>query len=63
MIRKLFAEGGQTDRIEPPFFCDNGFNIRLGESVYFNYNSHELDARCGSTAPPAVCNREPIDVC
>ena len=33
--RKLFAEGGQTVRIEPPSFCDYGFNIRLGESVYY----------------------------
>ena len=41
--RKLFAEGGQTVRIEPPFFCDHGFNIRLGESVHFNYNCIVLD--------------------
>ena len=43
MAHKLFAEGGQTVRIEPPFFCDYGFNIRLGESVYFNYNCIVLD--------------------
>jgi maltose O-acetyltransferase len=43
MTRELFAEGGQTVRIEPPFFCDYGFNIRLGESVYFNYNCIVLD--------------------
>ena len=43
MARKLFAEGGQTVRIEPPFFCDYGFNICLGESVYFNYNCIVLD--------------------
>ncbi|MGB2611605.1 MAG: sugar O-acetyltransferase, partial [Isosphaeraceae bacterium] len=43
MARKLFAEGGRTVRIEPPFFCDYGFNIRLGESVYFNYNCIVLD--------------------
>jgi len=43
MTRKLFAEGGQTVRIEPPFFCDYGFNIRLGKSVFFNYNCVVLD--------------------
>jgi maltose O-acetyltransferase len=43
MARKLFAEGGQTVRIEPPFFYDYGFNIRLGESVYFNYDCIVLD--------------------
>ena len=40
---ELFAGGGQTVRIEPPFYCDYGFNIRLGESVYFNYNCVVLD--------------------
>lgn len=43
LSRKLFAEGGQTVQIEPPFYCDYGFNIRLGESVYFNYNCIVLD--------------------
>jgi maltose O-acetyltransferase len=43
LTRELFAEGGQTVCIEPPFFCDYGFNIRLGESVYFNYNCIVLD--------------------
>ena len=43
VARKLFAEGGLSVRIEPPFFCDYGFNIRLGESVYFNYNCIVLD--------------------
>jgi maltose O-acetyltransferase len=43
MVRVLFAEGGQTVRIEPTFFCDYGFNIRLGESVFFNYNCIVLD--------------------
>ena len=40
VTRELFAEGGQTVRIEPPFFCDYGFNIRLGESVYLQLQLH-----------------------
>ena len=43
ITRELLAEGGQTVCIEPPFFCDYGSNIRLGESVYFNYNCVVLD--------------------
>ena len=43
VARELFAEGGHTVHIEPPFFCDYGFNIRLGESVIFNYNCIVLD--------------------
>ena len=30
--------------IEPPFFCDYGYNIFAGESVFFNFNCVLLDA-------------------
>ncbi len=29
--------------IEPPFYCDYGYNIYLGERVYFNFNCVLLD--------------------
>lgn len=29
--------------IEPPFFCDYGYNIHTGENVYFNFNCVLLD--------------------
>jgi maltose O-acetyltransferase len=29
--------------MEPPFFCDYGFNIELGERVFFNLNCVVLD--------------------
>ena len=29
--------------IEPPFFCDYGYNIHAGEQVYFNFNCVLLD--------------------
>lgn len=29
--------------IEPPFFCDYGTNIRVGDRVFFNFNSVVLD--------------------
>jgi len=29
--------------IEPPFFCDYGYNIYTGEKVFFNYNCVLLD--------------------
>lgn len=36
--------GAATDaRITPPFFCDYGYNIRLGTNVYFNVNCVVLD--------------------
>ena len=30
-------------RIQPPFFCDYGSNIELGERVFFNFNCVVLD--------------------
>lgn len=36
--------GHQTDAsIQPPFFCDYGTNISLGEKVFFNFNCVVLD--------------------
>lgn len=36
--------GAATDaRITPPFFCDYGYNLRLGANVYFNVNCVVLD--------------------
>jgi maltose O-acetyltransferase len=32
-----------TGSITPPFFCDYGYNIDLGENVYFNVNCVLLD--------------------
>ena len=40
---ELFGAGGESVRIESPFFCDYGENIVLGESVFFNYNCVVLD--------------------
>ncbi len=40
---ELFGVGGDTVRLQPPFFCDYGANIELGHSVYFNFNCVVLD--------------------
>jgi maltose O-acetyltransferase len=43
MLRELFGAGGDTVWMQPPFFCDYGSNIELGERVYFNFNCVVLD--------------------
>ncbi len=43
LLRELFGRGGDTVWMQPPFFCDYGTNIELGERVYFNYNCVVLD--------------------
>ena len=44
--RRILADlfGYPTDVwIQPPFFCDYGFNILLGTKVFFNFNCVVLD--------------------
>lgn len=43
ILRDLFAAGGDTVWMQPPFFCDYGSNIFLGERVFFNFNCVILD--------------------
>ena len=39
----LFGAGGDTVWMQPPFYCDYGTNIELGERVFFNFNCVVLD--------------------
>ena len=43
ILRELFAKGGDTVWMQPPFYCDYGSNIDLGERVFFNFNCTVLD--------------------
>ena len=43
ILVELFGSGGETVWMQPPFFCDYGSNINLGERVFFNFNCVVLD--------------------
>jgi maltose O-acetyltransferase len=43
ILRELFGAGGESVWMQPPFFCDYGSNILLGERVFFNFNCVVLD--------------------
>ncbi len=43
LIRELIPSAGPGTWIEPPFYCDYGSNIILGEKVFFNFNCVVLD--------------------
>ena len=43
ILRDLFGKGGDTVWMQPPFYCDYGANIELGERVFFNFNCVLLD--------------------
>jgi maltose O-acetyltransferase len=40
---ELFGSGGDSVWLQPPFFCDYGAHIELGERVFFNFNCIVLD--------------------
>lgn len=43
LVRELIPGAGRDVWIEPPFFCDYGTNITLGDRVFFNFNCVILD--------------------
>src|SRR5688500_3625172 len=43
ILTELFRTGGDSVWMQPPFFCDYGSNIELGERVFFNFNCVVLD--------------------
>jgi maltose O-acetyltransferase len=43
IVCTLFGRGGDTVWMQPPFYCDYGSNIELGERVFFNFNCVVLD--------------------
>ena len=43
LLGKLMGKMGKNPWIEPPFFCDYGYNISLGEDCFFNFNCVVLD--------------------
>jgi maltose O-acetyltransferase len=43
IVNELFGVGGDSVWMQPPFFCDYGSNIFLGERVFFNFNCIVID--------------------
>lgn len=43
ILTELIGRGGDSVWMQPPFYCDYGANISLGERVYFNFNCVVLD--------------------
>jgi len=40
---RLFSASKPTFTLRRPFFCDYGYNVKLGTNVYFNFNCVVLD--------------------
>jgi maltose O-acetyltransferase len=43
LLRERLAAVGSGCVVRPPFYCDYGFNIRLGADVFLNFNCVILD--------------------
>ena len=43
ILRQLIPHAGAGLWLQPPFYCDYGTNITLGENVFFNFNCIVLD--------------------
>jgi len=52
LIKELIPASDDSLWIEPPFYCDYGVNIGVGERVYFNFNCVVLDV-----APVSIGSR------
>jgi maltose O-acetyltransferase len=43
ILKKLIPNAGEGLWLQPPFYCDYGSNMYLGEKVFFNFNCVVLD--------------------
>lgn len=43
IIKELIPNSGEGLWLEPPFYCDYGSNITVGDKVFFNFNCVVLD--------------------
>jgi maltose O-acetyltransferase len=43
ILRELLPNAGEGLWLQPPFYCDYGYNIKMGEKVFFNFNCVVLD--------------------
>jgi maltose O-acetyltransferase len=43
ILKQLIPNAGSDLWLQPPFYCDYGYNIIVGERVFFNFNCIVLD--------------------
>lgn len=43
LLKKLLGKTEQSYYIEPPFYCDYGYNMKIGDNFYANHNFIVLD--------------------
>lgn len=43
IVNELFGKSDETTFVNPPFYCDYGYNIEVGRNCFINYNCTILD--------------------
>lgn len=43
ILKQLMPNAGADLWLQPPFYCDYGYNITTGKNVFFNFNCVVLD--------------------
>lgn len=43
ILEQLIPAAGSGLWLQPPFYCDYGYNMKIGEKVFFNFNCVVLD--------------------
>ncbi|MEJ8758285.1 sugar O-acetyltransferase [Pontibacter sp. H259] len=43
ILKELIPKAGEGLWLQPPFYCDYGYNIIVGDKVFFNFNCVVLD--------------------
>jgi maltose O-acetyltransferase len=43
IIKELLPDAAPDLWLQPPFYCDYGYNMKVGERVFFNFNCIVLD--------------------
>ncbi|MFB5979671.1 sugar O-acetyltransferase [Lactobacillus delbrueckii] len=44
LLKEILGQSGENCHIEPNFWCDYGWNIKVGDNFYANHNLTVLDA-------------------
>ena len=55
MLKEILGSMGDGSWIEPPFYCDYGFNIKVGKEFYMNFDCVILDVAPVTIGDNVMC--------
>ncbi|MBC8121248.1 MAG: sugar O-acetyltransferase [Gemmatimonadaceae bacterium] len=55
LLQELLGSVAQDIEIEPPFYCDYGYNIHMGSRVYMNFGCTVLDCHTVRIGNDVLC--------